>query len=475
MATRPNSPSAEPWDLIVIGGGIAGLTAANRAAERGKRVLLLEKGEPAHYPCNTRFSGGAFHIAMRDVFEPAATLEQAVLDATDGTADPALLETLIHRAVPTLRWLQGRGIRFGRVPAINQQNVLLPLRPNRPGVHWPGRGGDVLARTLAMQLIDRGGTLLRGHKALQLLQRNGAICGVMAENTSLTTSREPIALHAHAVLLADGGFQANPTLLTQTGNGHPANLHQRNAGSGTGDGLTMALQAGAATCGLDHGFYGHVLSRDALHNDTLWPFPILDFLAMTGIVVNTQGERFADETEGGVSLANAIARLPSHERAWVIFDEPAWRTAGAHRAIPPNPHLLSAGGSLISAPNLEALAQAIHLPAQALSATIEQVQQATQAHTAHRLNPPRQHPPLQPSALNTPPWHAIPAIAGITYTMGGITIDVRARVLNPQGQAIPGIYAAGATTGGLDGGPRSGYVGGLMKSAVFGWIAGNEA
>ena len=83
--------------------------------------------------------------------------------------------------------------------------------------------------------------------------------------------------------------------------------------------------------------------------------------------------------------------------------------------------------------------------------------------------------PASAPLLVHPPFYAIPAIAGVTYTMGGIAIDAHARVLRDDGSPIPGLMAAGAVTGGLDGGPRSGYVGGLMKSAVFGYLAGDCA
>src|SRR5690606_38499953 len=101
------------------------------------------------------------------------SLYDTVMEVTDECADPDLLTTLIERAVPTVRWLQARGIRFGRVPTINQQNVLLPLRPNRPGAHWRGRGGDVMVRELGMQLESKGGRLLRGLKATSLQLSDG--------------------------------------------------------------------------------------------------------------------------------------------------------------------------------------------------------------------------------------------------------------------------------------------------------------
>lgn len=470
MTLEPHA-NGPPWDLIVIGGGVAGLTAANRAAERGRRVLLLEKGESARYLCNTRFSGGAFHIGMRDVHSDPQGLYAAVMESTDGFADPDLLATLVERAPPTLRWMKAQGVRFGRVPAINQQNVLLPLRPNRPGIRWQGRGGDVLVRDFGARFQARGGTLRRAAKADSLIVEGGCVRGV---RLAAANGMEQELL-AHSVLLADGGYQANPELLAQHITSRPQQLMQRNAGTGCGDGLRMAVAVGAALRGMDSGFYGHLLSREALVKNTLWPFPILDFLASAGIVIDAHGRRFCDETEGGVFAANAVSRLPDPAGAYVVFDESMWQTAGAHRAIPPNPHLVLAGGVVQSASTLENLALQIGVPTETLMTTVTSYHSALANGALAQLQPPRRHGLATARPLQHPPFHAIAAVSGITYTMGGISTDHRARVLRPDGTCIPGLYAAGATTGGLEGGPRSGYVGGLMKSAVFGWLAGDAA
>lgn len=237
----------------------------------------------------------------------------------------------------------------------------------------------------------------------------------------------------------------------------------------------MALSIGAATRDMEGGFYGHVLSRDVFSNNMLWPFPILDFLASAGIILDGEGNRFCDEARGGVYVANALARLSGSNSAYVIFDATMWDTAGAYRAIPPNPHLILAGGSVTSAPTLRRLAELTGLPLASLEATVDEYNTAVQNNRLNDIQPPRTTPIDNALALQRAPFYAIPAVAGITYTMGGLSIDSNARVLSTNGAPIPGLFAAGANTGGLDGGPRSGYVGGLMKSAVFGLIAGENA
>jgi len=394
-----------------------------------------------------------------------------VMETTGGTADPALLGRLIQQAPATLRWLQSHGVRFGRVPAINQQNVLLPLRPNRSGIQWPGRGGDVFVRQMGSWLQRQGGTLWRGATARRLIPSGTGVSGVEV----VLASGKTLIISGRGVLLADGGYQADPALLEHHVTASPARLQQRNAGTGTGDGLRMAVARGAALRGMDGGFYGHLLAREALENEGLWPFPILDFLGIAGLVVDQHGRRFCDETLGGVYLANAVARLTDPASAHVVFDDAIWREAGAFRAIPPNPHLLLSGGTVHSAPDLGQLAGMIGLPPDSLLATVDAYHQACDGGGLAQLQPPRSQPIALARPLRHPPFHAIALAAGITYTLGGIATDADARVLRPDGTPIPGLYAAGATTGGLEGGPRSGYVGGLMKSAVFGWLAGDQA
>src|SRR5262249_29848369 len=81
----------------------------------------------------------------------------------------------------------------------------------------------------------------------------------------------------------------------------------------------------------------------------------------------------------------------------------------------------------------------------------------------------------RPMAIRTPPFFAVPLCAGITYTMGGLRVDADARVLRPDRQPIAGLFAAGGSIGGLEGGPYVGYTGGLAKALVFGRIAGTNA
>ncbi len=452
-------------DVCVVGGGLAGMTAALRAAELGRRVVVLEQSGEAGYLCNSRMTSGVFHLAATNVLSPPQELEDAVRAATLGTAHPGLARALAHNAERAVRWLQGHGIRFIRGGAAPYHNfVVSPPATHRDGpFDILGRGGDVLLRTLEAALQARGGEVRRGHQALALHVEAGRCRGVRVRTAA--DGRESV-LPASNVVLADGGFQANPELLREHGiSPDPARLVQRNAGSGRGDGLRMALAAGARASNL-LGFYGHVMSRQALENPRLWPYPWFDLVAGAGIAVNGAGRRFADESRGGVYLANRIAALSGD--AFAIFDQPIWDGPGKAFLNPPNPRFLNTGGSLVSAPTLAELAGKLGLPGDALADEVGRHNAAVDSGGCAALTPPRSAKPLAPLPIRTAPFHGVALAAGITHTMGGIAIDEWSRASTADGQVFPGLYVAGSATGGVEGGEHAGYVGGLVKAAVTG-------
>ena len=161
--------------------------------------------------------------------------------------------------------------------------------------------------------------------------------------------------------------------------------------------------------------------------------------------------------------------------ATVIMGPEIWDQVGADGIAPPNPLLLDHGGTLIEAPDANSLAAAIGVPAGALQATLADYNQAFADGRLAELNPVRGEGRHEAYSLGTGPYCAIRVCAGVTNTMGGIDIDENCRVLKPEGSAIGGLYAAGSCTGGLEGGPNVGYVGGLIKAFAFGLIAADHA
>jgi len=458
------------YDLAVVGGGFAGLVAANRARQLGRSVVVLEQGEDELYACNSRFAGGVLHISYRNLRETPAELAQAMREITGGSADDALVDALSVAAPRAVAWLREEGVEIdGSGPVGWRQHLLAPARPPVTNLVWKELGADMTLRLLERNLARRGGTLLRGARARRLAMSDGVCSGVEIERKGAAQT-----IQALAVLLADGGFQANPDLVGRHISSAPRALKQRCAPSSVGDGLRMAQEAGAGTVGLET-FYGHLITRDAMQNDNLWPYPQLDELAATGVLVDAGGRRFADEGQGGVFLSNAVAKLADPLGAVAVFDETIWQGAGRAAAVPPNPVLVEAGGTVHSAPTLAELAAKAGLPRETLERTVRDYNEALAAGRTGELQPARTARRHKPVAIAKPPYYAAPVCCGITFTTGGICIDRGGRVLRPDRSAIAGLYAAGSCTGGLDGGPLRGYIGGLMKAIAFGLLAVEDA
>lgn len=456
----------QTYDLIVIGGGIAGLVAGTRAAERGLKVAILEKGEAPDYKCNTRWSGGIVHVGYVNPKEPAANLAAGIERNTEGYTDPALAQLLIEQTTKVIDWLRVQGVRFIRTGSLSYLAwTMAPPRALVAGMDWRGRGPDVMLRTLTDRLRKLGGTLHLGVKAERLVVDGDRVTGVEATGQRF---------EAKAVVIADGGFQANKALLRQHMMSNPESVKQRGAETGMGDGMRMAAEVGGAVSAMDC-FYGHLLSRDAMTNDKVWPYPELDAMAVAGIVVNPAGQRFLDEGKGGVHMANTIARAEDPLFATLIMDTPIWEGPGRSARIPANPALERAGGTILRGTTLRELAGVAGLDPDGLEATVAAYNTACASGDFASLRPVRSTDKAKPTPIARGPFVAIPACAGITYTMGGIRIDTDARVLNEAGTPIAGLYAAGATTGGIEGGPAIGYTGGLSKSAVFGFRAAEHA
>jgi succinate dehydrogenase/fumarate reductase flavoprotein subunit len=464
-------------DLAVVGAGIAGLTAANRAAELGCRVLVLEKGEGEHYPCNSRIATGVLNVAHIDPHSDPQVLRQAIELDTEGYAVPALADALAGIAGQSMQWLRAEGARIIKVPIHGKSRwVLAPPRTLSAGLDWRGRGPDVVLQTLRANLKRRGGEIMLETRATALRMEQGRCVGVMAQQAG-----QSLSIEATSVLLADGGFQGNPDLVRRFISPRSEALTQRNAGSGVGDALLMAEEAGAKLTDATS-FYGHLLSRDSLTNPGLWPYPTMDTLAGGAVIVDRTGRRFIDEGLGGIAHSNALARLDHPLSATAIFDHAIWETTGRAELVPPNPQLVSAGGTLIDAPDLVMLAEKIGVPAPPLQQTIETYNKAVTANQGDRLDPPRTSGRMfgesrstgkrvSVAPIATPPYYAIPLAAGISYTMGGIEIDAQARVTGRNGEPIGGLFAAGSCTGGVEGGPRGGYIGGYLKAVGLALIA----
>ncbi len=467
-------------DLVVVGGGLAGLVAANRAAQRGRNVVVLEQGKGDDYLCNSRVASGALNFAHTNPEEGSAALIAAIAADTEDHADSRLAAALAAKAGTGLAWLRAEGAELVSREAAGKRSWLMaPARGADPSLAWEGRGPDVFVRRLGSNLRGRGGRIVLGARARRLVMEGGACIGVEAMVAGRTEVFE-----AGAVLLADGGFQNNQEMVGRHISPKPEALVARSSGTSQGDAILMAAAVGAKLVDLDR-FYGHLLSRVALTDARFWPYPTLDTLSGASVLIDRSAGRFADEGLGGILLSNIIATFDDPLSAIVIFDAAVWDTAGREEVNPPNPILDDVPGALFRADDLPGLARAAGLQAGPLTRTVAAYNRALATgdwgsqppRTPGRRFGARRDSPhrVAPRPIEQPPFFAAPVAVGLTCTMGGIAIDTSARALDKDDRPIPGLYAAGSTTGGVEGGPAAGYIGGLAKAFCLGLIAGDAA
>lgn len=488
-------PSSRDADVIVVGAGNAGFCAALAAAERGARVLMLEKAPEEWLGGNSYFTAGAIrtvHGGLEDVLSLVEPIDRARVDATDlepydaghfredmrrlteGRADSELAEMVVAQSRQTIGWLADQGIPLRLM--YDRQSYTVEGRH----VFWGGLhvgtvdGGQGLIEH-ERRAADRAGIEIRTEHALTgLIERRAAITGVRC-----LARGEEIEITAPAVVIAAGGFEADPRrrALYLGPNWDVAKV--RGTPHNTGEALEAMLAAGALPYG--HWSGCHSIAWDA-------GAPATGDRALTnrlsrqsyplGLIVNRDGERFVDE---GADFRNytyarygaEILRQPGGV-AFQLFDA---KTAPLLRAD----EYESPGVSRAEADTVGDLAQALGIDAARLDRTIAEFNRAV---TDDRFDPAIKDgkrtrditPPKSNWAqpLSEPPFLGFPVTCGITFTFGGVRVDDEARVLHRSGHAIRGLHAAGELVGGLF---FHNYPGGtgLMSGAVLGRSAGAAA
>lgn len=457
------------YDVAVVGGGLAGLTAGLRATQLGCRVIVLEQGKDELYACNSRYAGGWFHLAFHD---PAADVEWLVgrlLALAPDDLNHPLIEAVARNAKRTLAWLTENGrARFIKGGPLDwHRNLLAPPRPPRPGLIWLGRGPDLLIRKLGANLVVAGGRLAKGHRVVQLdrePQRFVIDCKTASGNSRVTS---------RTLVICDGGFAANVMQLSGHISKQVVKILQRNAGTAQGTGIDLAPSIGAALTET-RSFYGHLHSPGALKDPGLWPYPTVDYLALAGIVINKAGDRFIDDGRDGVFITNQLGSAGPQD-AFAIFDASMWESEGRQVRVPCNPLLEKLGGTIFRSSTLSDLAFKAGIESARLVQTVAEYNDAVRKGQTDRLPVPKSPTKSRHREICGPPFFAIPICPGITHTMGGIAITPLGAVEDASGGSIAGLFAAGSTVGGAEGGRQSFYLGGLCKAATLGLICGESA
>jgi tricarballylate dehydrogenase len=475
-------------DLVIVGCGIAGLSAAVTALQAGLSVTLLERAPEDEFGGNSRWTEA--YLRMKNDAEVADDFEEhfaanAGLNIDPNVLaaaaepyghwpdfvkahpfpDPEVIARFAERVPETVGWLKGFGLRFEPQP-------IYLLTQNTQRIAAQGGGLAMIERLMA-EVTALGGRVLYRTTALDLLRDDaGRIGGVAASGPDGLR----IAVRGRSTLLASGGYQGNPEMMTRYMGNRARHVRPVARGGyyNRGEGIRMALDAGAAAAG-DFGSY-HAEPVDPRSRQ---PEAVV-FIYPYGILLNKRGERFLDEAPGTADATyDAITRSVADQPdglAYVIFDDqvedvPRWR-ASVRSDVP-----------AIEAPTLEGLVDRLGLPAETALATIAAYNAACPAADAGDFDPAR--PDGLATAGVTPaktnwarpllraPFRAYPVISANCFTFGGLKVDVDARVLDGNGRPIPGLYAAGETVGLY----HQVYTGStsVLRAAVFGRLAARHA
>jgi tricarballylate dehydrogenase len=493
--------SMESYDVVVVGGGNTGLFTALRVHETGAKVLVLEKGLKQFRGGNGYFTTGIYRIVlngMEDVLDmiPDLTEEERSLEIppytaqefyndwkriTEGMADPELVELVIGHSREVIKWAaKKQGIKMelaghGARSADGRSLVFFDTPIS-------GRGGGAgISDQLYAAIEQKGIELLYGTKATKLLvDLTGRVYGVTVRRGDKTQD-----IKSKAVILACGGFEANPEWRARYLGKNWDMAKVRGTRYNTADGLKMAMDVGAQMTGNWSGCH-------AIFIDAYAPQPAI--LKDTdksskrgyahGVVVNVEGKRFldegADQTPFTYAKYGQYALGQPQRMAFELFDS---------RAYP----LLMKSADYSGAPcttgsTIEEIAHKLAINPESLAKTIREYNESIRPggtlppeHMGQMRGMANKHTVgISPAKSNfafpleTPPFYAYPVACGITFTYGGLKINKRGQVLDTEDEPIRGLYASGEIIGGCF---YNNYPGatGQMSGVVMAYISGANA
>ena len=480
------------YDIVVVGGGNAGLVAAIEARNRGANVLLIEKGPKKSRGGNSRLSDGNFKIATESEKDPKGLIEGGKLPKggveieplskddyynmmirySEGFADKRLTEIFVSRSLDTVRWMKEQGIKwdFNHITVFKKEDHLY-WPANAMWLQASGGSGESLVEMLYGIVENRGVEVLYETAARSLiLNAEGRVCGVMAKDVDGL-----IQVDAKNVILACGGFQANPAWRRSYLGENWDLAKLRGTRYNTGDGIQMAIDIGAHLAGHWGGCHASPVSEDS---------PMVEaatagsqrYYYVYGIMVNRNGERFVDEGENFNDhtysiFGKEILKQPGSV-AFQIFDAKVIPLLGMDY---PN-------GIRLESHSLKELAEELDINVERFLATVKEYNEAVvdeKPFVQYKLDG-RRTKGLKPDKTNwaqkidTPPYWAYAVVCGLTMAYGGLKTNEKAQVMDSSDRPIKGLYAVGEMTGGFF---YHNYPGGagLTRGAVMGRIAGAEA
>ena len=436
--------------IVVIGAGGAGMAAAIMLKQADKDFVLLEK--MPYVGGNTTKATGGMNAAETHYQKEQGIEDSAALFAADtmkgGHAlnDPELVAILADSSADAIDWLDSIGADLPKISFSGGASV------NR--IHAPADGsgvGSYLVDRFSAKLEELGVEIMLNTTATALLtDADGKICGVKAEGADCD-----YLFNCQAVILATGGFGANLDMIAEYRPDLQGTV-TTNAPGVTGDGIVMAQALGADLVDID---------QIQLHPTVEQTTSMLITESVRGdgaILVNQQGERFTNELLTRDAVSAAELAQEGHY-AYIIFDQ---NLRDHLKAI----EKYVKAELTVQADTIEGLADQLGIDPAVLSKTLEDWNAAV----ANQRDTAFGRTTGMNADLTTPPYYAIQIAPGIHHTMGGVKIDTEARVINTEGKAIPGLFAAGEVTGGVHGGNRLGG-NAVADIVIFGRIAAQSA
>jgi succinate dehydrogenase/fumarate reductase flavoprotein subunit len=425
-------------DVLVLGTGMAGSTVSARAAEAGASVLVVDVADSP---------GGSAALSGGNVWT-AATAEDFLIE--DPSGDVALWKILRDDLTDSLDWIESLGVASqSTTPKVHDAPV--------------GRKIDIvgyLKRCRRIVETSPGCSIAYRTTPSRLLVNDGVVTGAVLSESG----RDISVVNARAVVLATGGFQANPqrrneylfdgaeSLLLR------GNLHSR------GDGIELARQVGAGFTDERRGFYGQLVPSPLAMLEEPQFRSLAMFFSVFGLLVREDGRRWIDESLGSHKNADAVGRAG---RCLLIIDEQMRQAAYELFGTDPVDVLQQArslGCNVAQADSLEQLAPILdswRYPSATVLDTVEAFGRALSASGAGPV-PPRSRYRI---AAQKPPFWATEVQAAITIAYGGLLTDLDGRVLREDRTVIPGLFAAGLDAAGPN---VAGYTGSLVRGLVFG-------
>jgi succinate dehydrogenase/fumarate reductase flavoprotein subunit len=440
-----------PADLLVIGGGMAGLTAGAWAARNGARVVVAERA-PA--------LGGS--AAFAGFVWTTPTFE--ALRAVNPGGDPELGRVLVDGFADGVEWVRSVGADCG--PAVTV------LRYGRG--HQVDTNGYI--RGCAEILRAAGAEVLTGARPVSLITGDGAVRGAECVLADRTVRR----IEARWTLLATGGFQADPELRAEHIHPQARGIALRSNPYSAGDGLRLGLSAGGVLGPAGAGFYGHLVPAGVPLADPALFTALALYYSEHGLLFNVNGERFTDETAADHLTTMALTGQPE-ARGLLVGDAVTYRDwiTGSYVEGIPAANTFEAcrrrGARCAVADDVdefELIPEDWGYPGAKIRDAIEAFNAA--ARDGSGVSPSRE---FDPRPLDQSPYYVIEAAPAITFTLGGLLIDREARVRGRpggpvSGSTVPGLLAAGSDAGGLYHGA---YAGGLAAALIFGLTAARTA